>query len=176
MKTLIQNYKAKFQKTLDSLDLKRNPEMQLLETSMRSKIDLADYLLEENVKTLRELENLKRQLQEMIDQIRGSSGCFDLKTKAGILFRLESKMEFLKELLKDVNALEHPIFKEVQSFLSETLERANDLRDRIGNGLQTMNQSEMRKFDLLDEFYFKLVETIQEWKAEDSEESVRLWK
>ena len=176
MKTLIQNYKAKFQKTLDSLDLKRNPEMQLLETSMRSKIDLADYLLEENVKTLRELENLKRQLQEMIDQIRGSSGCFDLKTKAGILFRLESKMEFLKELLKDVNALEHPIFKEVQSFLSETLERANDLRDKIGNGLQTMNQSEMRKFDLLDEFYFKLVETIQEWKAEDSEESVRLWK
>lgn len=83
-------------------------------------------------------------------------------------------MEFLKELLKDVNALEHPIFKEVQSFLSETLERANDLRDKIGNGLQTMNQSEMRKFDLLDEFYFKLVETIQEWMLET--DSVRLWK
>lgn len=175
MKTLIQNYKVKFQKTLDSLDLKRNPEMELVVSKTRSKIDLADYLLEKNVKTLRELENLKRQLQEMIDQIRGSSGCFDLKTKAEIIFRLESKMEFLKELLKDVNALEHPIFKEVQSFLSETLERANDLRDRIGNGLQTMNQSEMRKFDLLDEFYFKLVETIQEWNAEVLE-SVRLWK
>lgn len=176
MKTLIQNYKAKFQKTLDSLDLKRNPEMELVETSMRSKIDLADYLLEKNVKTLRELENLKRQLQEMIDQIRGSSGCFDLKTKAGILFRLESKMEFLKELLKDVNALEHPIFKEVQSFLSETLERANDLRDRIGNGLQTMNQGEMRKLDILDAFCSKLEETMQEWNAGESEESIRLWK
>lgn len=176
MKTLIQNCKAKFQKTLDSLDLKRNPEMQLLETSMRSKIDLADYLLEENVKTLRELEGISTELEGMKYQIRCSSGCFDQKTKAEIIFRLDSKTEFLKELIESIKEKDAPIFSEVQSFLSETLEIANDFRDKIGNGLQTMNQSEMRKFDLLDEFYFKLVETIQEWKAEDSEESIRLWK
>ena len=175
MKTLIQNYKAKFQKTLDSLDLKRNPEMELVVIKIRSKIDLADYLLEKP-KTLKELENLKRQIQEMRDQVRNSSGCFDLKTKAEILFRLESKTEFLKELIDDIKEKDAPIFNEVQSFLSETLERANDLRERIGNGLQTMNQSEMRKLDILSDFCSKLEEALPEWNAEDIEEGIRLWK
>ena len=175
MKTLIQNYKAKFQKTLDSLDLKRNPEMELVVIKIRSKIDLADYLLEKP-KTLKELENLKRQIQEMRDQVRNSSGCFDLKTKAEILFRLESKTEFLKELIDDIKEKDAPIFNEVQSFLSETLERANDLRERIGNGLQTMNQSEMRKLDILSDICSKLEEALPEWNAEDIEEGIRLWK
>lgn len=179
MKTLIQNYKAKFQKTLDSLDLKRNPEMQLLETSMRSKIDLADYLLEENVKTLRELEGISTELEGMKYQIRCSSGCFDQKTKAEIIFRLDSKTEFLKELIESIKEKDAPIFSEVYSFLSETLEIANDFRDKIGNGLQTMNQGEMRKLDILTAFCSKLEETMQEWNVGESEEiseGMRIWK
>lgn len=176
MKTLIQNYKAKFQKTLDSLDLKRNPEMQLLETSMRSKIDLADYLLEKNVKTLRELEGISTELEGMKYQIRCSSGCFDQITKAEIIFRLDSKIVFLKELFESIKENDSPIFGEVYNFLSETLERANDYKERIGNGLQTMNQGEMRKLDILDAFCSKLEETLQEWNAEESEEGIRLWK
>ena len=179
MKTLIQNYKAKFQKTLDSLDLKRNPEMELVVSKTRSKIDLADYLLEKNVKTLRELEGIFTELEGMKYQIRCSSGCFDLKTKAGILFRLESKMEFLKELIESIKEKDAPIFSEVFSFLSETLEIANDYRDKIGNGLQTMNQGEMRKLDILAAFCSKLEETMQEWNAGESEEiseGMRIWK
>lgn len=185
MKDIIQNYKTKFQKTLNSVDLSKNPELELVVTSMQSKIDLADYLLEKDFKTQKELESLKTELEGMKYQIRCSSGCFDLNTKAKIIFRLDSKIEFLKELIEDFKEFknqESPIFEEVQGFLSETLERANDLRDRIGNEFpdvpagQAMNKSELHKYDLLDEFCSKLVETIQEWKSELWSERMRLWK
>ena len=165
MKTIIQNYKTKFQETLDSLDLKRNPEMESVAMEMRSKIDLADYLLEKP-EVLEDPEDLLTELEEMRDQVRNSSGCFDLKTNAEIVSRLDSKIEFLKALIDDIKEKDAPIFGEAYSFLSETLERANDYRDRIGNGLETMNQSEMRKLNILNAFCSKLEERLQEWNSE----------
>lgn len=87
MKTLIQDYKEKFQKTLESIS---------------SRIDLADYLLETNVTTLKELKTLQRQLLDMRTQALISSECVDVETKDDIIFRLDSKREFLKVLIHNL--------------------------------------------------------------------------
>lgn len=102
MKTLIHDYKEKFQKTLDSFDSERYPEMERVVISMRSKIDLADYLLEKNVTTLKELEDLQRQLSDMRTQALISSECCDVETKEDIIFKIDSKIEFLKALIHNL--------------------------------------------------------------------------
>lgn len=87
MKTLIQDYKEKFQKTLESIS---------------SRIDLADYLLETNVTTLKELEDLQRQLSDMRTQVMIDSGVYDSDIKEDIIFRIDSKQEFLTILIHNL--------------------------------------------------------------------------
>lgn len=102
MKTLIQEYKEKFQKTLDSFDLEKYPEMERVAISIRYKTDLADYLLEKNVTTLKELKTLQRQLLVMRTQALIISECVDVETKDDIIFRLDSESEFLKVLIHNL--------------------------------------------------------------------------